>query len=165
MDKSIDLFQQAVAKAPEYALAHAGLAEAHTRQAFLRGSGRAEPLQKARAAVERALELDPDLPEAHAALGLVRFNFEWDWAGAEAEFRRAIELNPGSRVGQEEYGWFLTALGRLDEGLAHSQEAARLDPLSVGPVHDIAINYMVRGNLDQAAATFRRAIDVDPNWT
>ncbi|MBK9376614.1 MAG: protein kinase [Holophagales bacterium] len=165
MDKSIDLFQQAVAKAPEYALAHAGLAEAHTRQAFLRGSGREEPLQKARAAVERALELDPDLPEVHAALGLVRFYFEWDWAGAEAEFRRAIELNPGSRVGQEEYGWFLTALGRLDEGLAHSQEAARLDPLSVGPVHDIAINYMVRGELEQAAATFRRAIDIDPNWT
>ena len=165
MDKSIDLFQQAVAKAPEYALAHAGLAEAHTRQAFLRGSGREEPLQKARAAVERALELDPDLPEVHAAPGLVRFYFEWDWAGAEAEFRRAIELNPGSRVGQEEYGWFLTALGRLDEGLAHSQEAARLDPLSVGPVHDIAINYMVRGELEQAAATFRRAIDIDPNWT
>lgn len=165
MDKSIDLFQQAVAKAPEYALAHAGLAEAWTRQAFLRGSGREEPLQKAREAVERALELDPDLAEAHSALGLVRFYFEWDWAGAEAEFRRAIELNPGSRVGQEQYGWFLTALGRLDEGLTHSQEAARLDPLSVGPVHDIAINYMIRGDLDQAAATFRRAIDIDPNWT
>lgn len=165
MDKSIDLFQQAVAKAPEYALAHAGLAEAHTRQAFLRGSGREEPLKRARAAVKRALELDPDLAEAHAALGLVRFYFEWDWAGAEAEFRRAIELNPGSRVGQEEYGWFLTALGRLDEGLAHSQDAARLDPLSVGPVHDMAINFMIRGDLDQAAATFRRAIDIDPNWT
>jgi serine/threonine protein kinase/Tfp pilus assembly protein PilF len=165
MDKSIDLFQQAVAKAPEYALAHAGLAEAHTRQAFLRGSGREEPLKRARAAVKRALELDPDLAEAHAALGLVRFYFEWDWAGAEAEFRRAIELNPGSRVGQEEYGWFLTAVGRLDEGLAHSQDAARLDPLSVGPVHDMAINFMIRGDLDQAAATFRRAIDIDPNWT
>ncbi len=165
MDKSIDLFQQAVAKAPEYALAHAGLAEAYTRQAFLRGSGREEPLQKARAAVNRALELDPDLAEAHAALGLVRFYFEWDWAGAEAEFRRAIELNPGSRAAQEEYGWFLTATGRLDEGLTYSREAVRLDPLSVGPVHDIAINFMVRGELDQAAATFRRAIDIDPNWT
>ena len=165
MDKSVDFFQQAVAKAPEYALAHAGLAEAYTRQSFLRASGREEPLRKARAAVNRALELDPDLAEAHTALGLVRFYFEWDWAGAEAEFRRAIELNPGSRASQEEYGWFLTATGRLDEGLAYSREAARLDPLSVGPVHDIAINHMVRGDLDQAAATFRRAIDIDPNWT
>jgi serine/threonine-protein kinase len=165
MDKSVDYFQQAVARAPDYALAHAGLAEAHTRQAFLRASGREEPLRMARAAVNRALELDPDLAEAHTALGLVHFYFEWDWAGAESEFRRGLELNPGSRAVQEEYGWFLTATGRLDEGLAASRKAAELDPLSTGPVHDIAINYMARGDLDQAATNFRRAIDIDPNWT
>ena len=151
MDKSVDYFQQAVARAPEYALAHAGLAEAYTRQAFLRGSGRAEPAAKARAAVSRALEIDPDQAEAHAALGLVAFYFEWDWAGAETELRRALELNPGSRTVQGHYGWFLTAMGRLDEGLAHCKKAAELDPLSTGPVHDIAINYMVRGDLEQAA--------------
>ena len=165
MDKSVDYLQQAVARAPEYALAHAGLAEAYTRQAFLRASDRDEPLRKARAAVDRALELDPDLAEAHTALGLVRFYFEWDWAGAESEFRRALELNPGSRAVQEEYGWFLTAMGRLDEGLAQSRRAAELDPLSTGPVHDIAISHMARGDLDLAAATFRRAIDINPNWT
>jgi serine/threonine protein kinase/Tfp pilus assembly protein PilF len=165
MDKSVDYFQQAVARAPDYALAHAGLAEAYTRQAFLRGSGRAEPASKARVAVSRALELDPDLAEAHAALGLVSFFFEWDWAGAETEFRRALELNPGSGAVQGQYGWFLTAMGRLDEGLAHCRKAAELDPLSTGPVHDIAINYMLRGDFEQAAANFRRAIDIDPNWT
>jgi serine/threonine-protein kinase len=122
-------------------------------------------LRKARAAVDHALELDPDLAEAHTALGLVHFYFEWDWAGAQAELRRGLELNPGSRAVQEEYGWFLTATGRLDEGLAQSRKAAELDPLSVGPVHDIAINYMARGDLEQAAANFRRAIDIDPNWT
>jgi len=122
MDKSVDYFQQAVARAPEYALAHAGL-------------------------------------------GLIHFFFEFDWAGAEAAFQRSLALNPGSRAVQEEYGWFLTSMGRLDEGLAHSQEAARLDPLSVGPVHDIAINYMARGDLEQAATNFRRTIDMDPNWT
>jgi len=137
MDKGVDYLQQAVARAPDYALAHAGLAEAYTRQAFLRAIGRDEPLQKSRAAVNRALELDPDLAEAHTALGLVRFFFEWDWAGAESEFRRALKLNPGSRAVQEEYGWFLTAMGRLDEGLAQSRKAAELDPLSTGPVHDI----------------------------
>jgi eukaryotic-like serine/threonine-protein kinase len=165
MDKSVDYFQQAIARAPEYALAHAGLAEAYTRQAFLRGSGRAEPAAKARAAVSRALEIDPDLAEAHAALGLVAFYFEWDWAGAETELKRALELNPGSRTVQGHYGWFLTAMGRLDEGLAHCKKAAELDPLSTGPVHDIAINYMVRGDLEQAATNFRRAIEIDPNWT
>jgi len=165
MDKSVDYFQQAVARAPEYALAHAGLAEAYTRQAFLRAIDREEPLRKARAAVNRALELDPDLAEAHTALALVHFYFEWDWSGAESEFRRGLELNPGSRAVQEEYGWFLTATGRLDEGLAQSRTAAELDPLSTGPVHDIAINYMARGDLEQAATNFRRAIDIDPNWT
>jgi TolB-like protein/Tfp pilus assembly protein PilF/predicted Ser/Thr protein kinase len=165
MDKSVDYFQQAVARAPEYALAHAGLAEAYTRQAGLRASGREEPLRMARAAVSRALELDPDLAEAHTALGLIHFFFEWDWAGAEAAFQRALALNPGSRAVQEEYGWFLTSMGRLDEGLAHSREASLLDPLSVGPVHDIAINYMARGDLEQAATNFRRTIDMDPNWT
>jgi TolB-like protein/Tfp pilus assembly protein PilF len=165
MDKSVDYFQQAVARAPDYAMAHAGLAEAYTLQAFLRASDRTEAVGKARAAVTRALELDPDLAEAHTALGLVRFYFEWDWAGAEAELRRALELNPGSRSVHEEYGGFLTAMGRLDEGLAQSREAARLDPLSVSPVHDIAINALFRGNYEQAAAGFRQTIDIDPNWT
>jgi eukaryotic-like serine/threonine-protein kinase len=165
MDKSVDYLQQAVARAPDFALAHASLAEAYTRQAFLRGSGRAEPASKARAAVSRALELDPDLAEARAALGSVLFYFEWDWAGAEAEFQRALALNPGSRTVQEEYGNFLSAMGRLDEGLARSREAALLDPLSVGPVHDIGINFMARGDYEESAASFRRAIEIDPNWT
>ena len=165
MDKSVDYLQQAAARAPDFALAHARLAEAYTRQAFLRGSGRAEPASKARAAVARALELDPDLAEARAALGSVLFYFEWDWAGAEAEFKRALALNPGSQTVQEEYGNFLIAMGRLDEGLAHSREASLLDPLSVGPIHDIGINFMARGDFEQSAASFRRAIEIDPNWT
>lgn len=165
MDKSVDYFQQAVARAPDYAMAHAGLAEAYTRQAFLRAVDRTEAVGKARVAVTRALELDPDLAEACAALGLVRFYFEWDWAGADAVFRRALSLNPGSRAVHEDYGLFLTAMGRLDEGLAQSREAAILDPLSVGPAHDLAINALVRGDYEQAATGFRHAIDIDPNWT
>ena len=165
MDKSVDCFQQAVARAPGYAMAHAGLAEAYTLQAYLRAVDRAGAVGKARAAVTRALELDPDLAEAHTALGAIRFYFEWDWAGAEAEFRRALELNPGSQAALEAYGQFLGTIGRFDEGLARTREAARLDPLSVGPVHNLAIDAMVRGDLEQAAAGFRRAIDIDPNWT
>ena len=165
MDKSIDYFRQAVARAPNYAMAHAGLAEAYTRQAYLRAVDRTEAVGKARAAVTRSLELNPDLAEAHAALGLVRYYFDWDWVGADAEFRSALALNPGSGAVREEYGGFLTAMGRLDEGLAQSQEAARLDPLSVGPVHDIAINAMIRGDHEPAAACFRQAIEIDPNWT
>jgi adenylate cyclase len=164
MDKSIDFFQQAIARAPDYALAHAGLAEAYTTQAYLRATERAHAVEKARAAVNRALELDPNLAEARTALGLVRFYFEWDWAGADAEFRRALQLNPGGAAVCEEYGRFLLAIGSLDDGLARSRDAARLDPLSVGPVHDIAINAFVRNDYELAAAGFRRAIDINPNW-
>ena len=165
MDKSVDYFQQAVSRAPDYAMAYAGLAEAYTTQAYLRAVDRIDAVGKARAAVTRALDLDPDLAEAHTALGLVRFYFEWDWEGADAALRRALELNPGSQAVNEEYGHFLSVMGRFDEGLARTREAARLDPLSVGPVHNLAIVAMVRGDYEEAAAGFRRAIDIDPNWT
>ncbi len=165
MDKGVDYFQQAIARAPDYAMAHAGLADAYTVQAILRASGRVESAGKARAAVTRALELDPGLGEAHASLALVLYLFEWDWTGADAEFQRALALSPGSETVHEEYGSFLNSMLRLDEGLAHSREAARLDPLSVQPVHDMAINALVRHDYDAAAAGFRRTVDIDPDWT
>ena len=165
MDKSIESFQQAIARAPDYALAHAGLATAYAIQAYLRGMDREEVLAEARAAVERALELDPDLAEAHGARGMVRFYFEWDWAGAEEALVRAVELDPGSAAVHEEYGNFLLAMVRLDEAMAESRRAAEIDPLSMGPVHDIAINYMARRDWPQAAVHFRQAIDINPNWT
>ncbi len=165
MDKSIESFQQAIALAPDYALAYAGLATAYAIQAYLRGMDRGEVLSEARAAVERALELDPELAEAHAALGMVRFYFEWDWAGAEAALIRAVELDPGSSAVHEEYGNFLMTMTRLDEGLAESRRAAEIDPLAMGPVHDIAINYMARRDWAQAETYFRRAIGINPNWT
>jgi TolB-like protein/Tfp pilus assembly protein PilF len=165
MDKSVDFFQQAVARAPGYAMAYAGLADVYSAQAFLGATGRVEAASKARAAATRALELAPDLGEAHASLADILFLFEWDWAGADAEYRRGLSLDPGSESVHESYGVFLNAMGRLDEGLAESREAARLDPLSVQPFHDIAINALVRRNFDQAAAGFRHTIEIDPHWT
>jgi serine/threonine-protein kinase len=165
MDKSVESFQRAIARDPDYALAHAGLAAAYAIQAYLRGESRDEALGEARAAVERALRLDPDLAEALAAQGMVRFYLEWDWAGAEAALLRAIELDPGSSDVHEEHGVLLLATGRLDEALAASRRAADLDPLAMGPVHDIAINYMVRRDWERAEGHFRRAIDINPNWT
>jgi TolB-like protein/Tfp pilus assembly protein PilF len=164
MDKSVDYFQQAIARAPDYALAHAGLAEAYSRQAFLRAQDRKEALAKARPAVARALELDPNLAEAHTVLGDIEFYFEWDWAGAEAEYRRAIALSPGNSDAHESYGAYLNSQDRLDEGLKESREAAKLDPLSVGPFHDIAINALIRGDFAAAAEGFRHTIEINPDW-
>lgn len=165
MDKSVDYFQQAVARAPDYAMAYAGLADVYSVEAFLGASVRTEAAGKARAAATRALELDPDLGEAHAALAGILFLFEWDWAGADKEYRRGIALSPGSEAVHEAYGGYLNAMGRLDEGLAESREAARLDPLSVQPFHDMAINALIRGDFEKAAAGFRHTIELDPDWT
>jgi TolB-like protein len=165
MDKGLELFQQAVARAPDYAMAHAGLADIYATQAFLRSSGRTEAAKNARVAVTRALELDPNLGEAHAALADILFLFEWDWTGADTEFRRGIELSPGSEAVHESYGKYLNAMGRLDEGLRESREAARLDPLSVQPFHDMAINQLLRGDYGQAATGFRHTLEIDPDWT
>ena len=165
MDKSVDFFQQAVARAPDYAMAYAGLADVYSVQALLGATGRAEAARKARAAAARALELAPDLGDAHTSLGDILFLFEWDWAGADAEYRRGIALSPGSEGVHESYGVFLNAMGRLDEGLAESREATRLDPLSVQPVHDMAINALVRREFDKAAAGFRHTTEIDPHWT
>jgi TolB-like protein/Tfp pilus assembly protein PilF len=165
MDKGVDYFRQAVDRAPDYAMAYAGLAEAYTTQAHLRAVDRALYLDKARAAVARALELDPDLAEAYMVQGLVRFYFEWDWAGAEAALQRALELNPGSQAANQEYGGFLMAIGRFEQAIARTREAIALDPLAVGPIHNLAIIHMAQGDYAQAAAGFRRAIDINPNWT
>ncbi len=124
-----------------------------------------DALGKARTAATRALELDPNLAEAHTALGDIRWYFEWDWAGAGLEYRRGLALSPGSEAVHESYGAFLFLMDRLDEGMAESREAARLDPLSVQPFHDIAINALLRGDYEQATAGFRRTINIDPNWT
>jgi TolB-like protein/Tfp pilus assembly protein PilF len=165
MSKSIAFFQQAVAHAPNYATAYAGLAAVYSVEAFLGASGRAEAAGKARDAARRALELDPDLGEAHSALADILFLFEWDWPGADSEYRRGVALSPGSEAVHEAYGSYLNAMGRLDEGLAESREAARLDPLSVQPFHDMAINALVRGDFEKAAAGFRHTIEIDPQWT
>lgn len=165
MDKGIELFQQAVMLAPDYALAHAGLADAYAGQAYLRASSRAETAGKARAAAIRAVQLDPNLAEAHAALGLVRFYFDWDWAGAEAEFQQAIKLDPASVAARVNYATYLFSMARGEESLAQSAAAARLDPLSMRPVHDMGIAHLASGDLEQAALKFRQGIAINPSWT
>ena len=164
MDKGIELFQRAVVLAPDYALAHAGLAEAYASQAYLRSSNRAEVSGKARASAIRAVALDPNLAEAHVALGLVRLYFDWDWAGAEAAFQQAVKLNPASVAARVNYATYLFLVARTEESLAQSAAAAQLDPLSMRPVHDMGIAYWAVGDLEQAAAKFRQGVAINPRW-
>ena len=129
--KAIDYFKQAVEKDPNYALAYAGLADAYN---FLGDSGYVaskEVRQDAKSAAMHALKIDDTLPEAHIALALVREAYDWDWPGAETEFKRAIQLDPNSATAHQWYGDFLIRLGRLEEAKAELKKAKDLDPLSL----------------------------------
>jgi eukaryotic-like serine/threonine-protein kinase len=165
VDKGIEYLEQAVARDPDYALAHSALGYVYTDM----GLGVAgalpsdEAFRRAKAAVARALEIDPGLAEAHAVLGYLRFGCDFDWAGAEVELKRAIELNPNSGNAYDYYGLLLSALERYDEALEMQHRAHELDPL----VHrgiDIATTLLRAGRYDEALRTVNRVLDVDPHF-
>ena len=127
--QAIVYFQEAIRKDPGYALAYSGLADSYTLLGFYYESPRTA-LPQARAAAERALELDDSLGEAHASLAVVRSIYDWDFAEAEREFLRAIELNPTYETAHHFYSGTLVHTGRFDEAVEQMRIAAELDPLS-----------------------------------
>jgi tetratricopeptide (TPR) repeat protein len=135
LDKAIPYFKQAIQVAPDDPLGYAGLAECYSMSAWARDLFANDPagntfLTNARNAALKALHLDPNLAEAHTALGKVRMILEWDWAGSESEFKRAIELNPNYAAGHTWYAHYLVAVGRYDEGVVEAKRALELDPFS-----------------------------------
>lgn len=161
---SIDYFTQAIAKDPSYAPSYAGLANAHGMMAI--GAfdvlPPAEAMPKARAAALKALQLDESLADAHAALGWVRFNYDWDWAAAETEFRRAIELKPSYATAHQWYAVYLSAMGRPDEALSEATRALELDPLSLINVVALARAHYFARQFDRAIAACQDALQMDP---
>lgn len=130
-DQAIVEFGRAIAVDPAYALAFAGLADVYAFQAGVRrGAARDALYEKSRAMARRALELDEGLAEAHTTLGWVKRLHEWDWAGSEAEFKRALELNPEDVNAHQWYALLLTTLGRRDEAVKEAETARELEPLS-----------------------------------
>ncbi|MDO8795449.1 MAG: protein kinase [Vicinamibacterales bacterium] len=163
--KAIECFDQAIAEDAKYALAYAGLADAYTligAAAYVEAT--AETVQRARQAAERAIQLDDQLAEAHAAVGFVRFRIDWDWAAAEASLKRAVALNPGYAPAHHRLALLLVALGRHDEAVAEIRRAYELDPLSLiirtayGRVMHFGRRY------EQAIELFRGALDIDPHF-
>lgn len=128
IEKAIKFFQQAIATDPSDALAYAGLAAAYYDQStFFRAP--LEVMPKAKAAAIKAIELDDSLAEAHASLGYVKLSFDWDWPGAEREFRRALELNPNLASGHAGYAHYLLTLGRSEEAIQELGQLYNVDPL------------------------------------
>ena len=162
LKKAIELFQAALDVDPAYAAAYAGIADSYTQLGYASLLAPKEVFPRARAAAEKALELDASLAEPHASLGYVKFYFDWDWAGAEREFQRAIELNPKYATAHEWYAYFLTATGRLPEAKAEILRSKELDPLSVPIAADMGFLLHYADEQDRAEEELHKALEMNP---
>jgi tetratricopeptide (TPR) repeat protein len=162
IDESTKYFQRAIEKDPGFALAYAGLAASYLANAI---SSEQEFDPKAKAAATRALELDDDISEAHAVLGAVKADFEYDWPGAEQEFKRAIDLNPNDADAHFRYAWnYLTPLGRSEQAISEMKKALELDPFSRIDNTIFALTYFYGRRYDKALGQFQKAIELNPDF-
>jgi TolB-like protein/Flp pilus assembly protein TadD len=161
--KAIDYFNQAIAKDPNYALAYAGLAQAYILVPFYAGADRLEAFGKAKEAALKALRLDSNLAEAHAALGKVLFFSEIDLHGAMREYKRAIKLQPNDATAHHWLGNdSLAALGQFEEAIAEGKRSVELDPLSIVLNVDLGETFYYARRYDEAARQMRKALEIDP---
>jgi TolB-like protein/DNA-binding winged helix-turn-helix (wHTH) protein/Flp pilus assembly protein TadD len=162
--QAAEYFQQAMDKDPNYGRAYAGLADTFALMSTWYVGPQSELMPKARTAALRALELDESLSEAHASLALIKENYDYDWPGAEKEFRRAIELDPQYATAHQWYAEFLGWQGRFDEAFAESKLARQLDPLSLIIASDYASILYNSRQYDSAVKQFRSVLELDPNY-
>ncbi len=164
LEKALQYFGEAVAQDPDYAPAWTGLALAYGSQASEGYSPVTEGYEKARKAVEHALELDPNLSEAHAALAFIHRAYDWDWVGADVSARRALELEPGNGAVILGAARVASGLGRLDEALDLTRRAAMSDPLNVAIHYRLARYAYFRGRFDEAVASFTKVLELNPEY-
>ncbi|HYK89717.1 MAG TPA: winged helix-turn-helix domain-containing protein [Acidobacteriota bacterium] len=163
MKRAVEYFEESVKKDPSYALGYAGLAHAYHELAAYTGPPR-DFMPKSKEAAERALQLDDTLAEAHAARGRVKWIYDWDWPGAEREFQRAIQLNPGQGITHGMYAQYLDSMGRFEEGLREHEIARELDPVAIILIVGGGDHFLLLRQYDRAIEEFRKALDMDANF-
>jgi serine/threonine protein kinase/tetratricopeptide (TPR) repeat protein len=161
--KAAQYFNQAIAKDPTYALAYTGLADTYGASATNGWIPSTEAYPKAMAAVKKALELDETLAEAHCTSGALTMFYLLDWATAEREYKRAIELNPNYSETFEVYSYLLTATGRLTEAIEIARRGSELDPLSIPLSNDLGQAYYLARRYDEAIKQYQKTNEMDPS--
>jgi len=163
--KSIDLYQQAVNIDPKFALAYSALAESYAVIPSFPYASPAECFPKAKAAVATALELDPELPEAHTVAGVIAATYDWDWATADREFKRSLEIDPNLAITHYRYAWtYLSPIGRHDQAVAEMRKAMELEPLSLIQGANFAGVLLYARRYDEAIAQAQKVRDLDPEF-
>jgi tetratricopeptide (TPR) repeat protein len=162
--KAIEFFREAIDLDPSYARAYVGLADSH---AFLEIEGvpARDRYEKAIGIVRKALEIDDTLGEAHASMALLIQDRDWDLAGAEREYRRALELSPNYASAHHWYGEMLVQMGRFDEGLEHYRQALEVDPLSSAIRSSLGLQLYYARRYDRAIAELQKTVQADPKFS
>jgi DNA-binding winged helix-turn-helix (wHTH) protein/TolB-like protein/Tfp pilus assembly protein PilF len=163
MKKAIEQYEQAIAHDPNYALAHAGLADCYLMLYSYSDSSNKEDIQRAKAAATKAMQIDTALGEAHTSLGFVLFT-ERDNSGAEREYKQAIELNPNYATAYHRYANLLLSTGRPDEALQMIKRAQELDPLSLIINTALGGVYTANRRYDEAVEQLRKTLEMDPTF-
>lgn len=164
--KAIGYFEDATRKDPRYALAYAGLSDCYAIiSATIFGTVPSSvSAPKAKAAAQRALEIDPTLTEAETSLATVKFNYDWDWPGAAAEFDRAIHLNPSYATAYQRYSLYLMAMGRTRDSFEKINKARELDPLSISINFSLGWRLYMARQYDRAIEQIQNTIEMDPSY-
>src|SRR2546429_3264824 len=160
----ISYFQQAIAIDPSYALAYVGLADAYRSLPIAAEVPSTAFLPKAKAAAQKAIDIDDTLAEAHAELGFIIFWYDWNWNAAENQFKRALELNPNSADTHQSYAHLLSSTGRHAEALAEIKHSREIDPLNVR-TNALEGQFLIHaGQTDEALAVLQRTFELEPNF-
>jgi serine/threonine protein kinase/tetratricopeptide (TPR) repeat protein len=161
--KAAEYFNQAITIDPGFALAYSGLGDTYGASATNGWISPREGYPKGQIAVKRALEIDDTLAEAHTTSGALTMFYDLDWAAAEREYKRAIELNPNYEITHEVYSYLLSATGRLDEGIKSAQRGLEVAPLSVVLSDDVASAYYLARRYDEALKQVQKSLEIDPS--
>jgi serine/threonine protein kinase/Flp pilus assembly protein TadD len=163
LQKGIEYFNQVIQKDANYAPAYAGLADCYALLNVYNVVPATDVYPKAQAAAAKAVQLDETLSEAHASLGFISYRYDWKWAEAEQQFKRAIELNPNYATAHQWYSAYLAALGRHNEAVAEGRRAQELEPFSLPINADLVRHLYYARRYDEAMKEARKLLEIDEN--
>ena len=164
LQTAIEYFNRAVEADPAYALAYAGLADTYNLISFFNIIQPREAMPQAKAAAVKALQIDPNLAEAHISLGYSAYTFDWDWNASTRHFDRALALNREAVMKSNSYPFYLTVAGRHDEAVRVAKAAVESDPVSASVSHTLVVQLALARRVDEAIDESRRTIEIDPNF-
>jgi DNA-binding winged helix-turn-helix (wHTH) protein/TolB-like protein/Tfp pilus assembly protein PilF len=164
LQKAIESFEEALAQDKDYALAYGGIADSYAVLGYLNILPPDDAYPKSKEASLKALQLDNGIGESYSALAHSKLFYEWDFAGAEKDIRRAIDLSPNDKDAHSMYGTYLTAMNRLDEALAARKRALEIDPVNAFTVNAVGWVYFYKRDYDEAIKWYKKAVDLDANF-